>query len=106
MLNHPSTPWVARVALLLFGGWTATIVVEHGYTGFITVALAEDWAAQLFVDLVIALLLFMPWMANDAQERGKPFWPWLILTLFLGSIGPLLYLSLRAPGVEAADSTG
>ena len=98
MLNHPSTPWIARVVLLLFGGWTAVVVFEHGYTGFITVALAEDWAAQLFVDLVIALLLFMTWMVADTKKRGVAFWPWLVLTLFTGSIGPLLYLSLRDPG--------
>ena len=96
MTNGTLVCWVARVALLVFGGWTALIVLEHGSTGFIDLALEFDWAAQLFVDLVIALTITMVWMVQDARKRGVAAWPYVVMTLFLGSIGPLLYLSLRS----------
>ena len=102
MPNTPTVTWLARIALLVFGVWTATIVLEHGYTGFITGALADDWAGQVFVDLVIALSIVMVWMARDAKQRGATVWPYLLLTLTLGSIGPLIYLSAR-PGSDPAD---
>ncbi len=103
MLNNPLTTWAARVVLLAFAGWTAVIVIDHGYIGFIQLALERDWAAQMLVDLVIALTLFAGWMIDDARSRGATVWPFLALTLFAGSIGPLLYLSLRsAPDPAAA----
>lgn len=97
MIDHPAVPWLARIALAAFGVWTALIVVEQGYSGFLTLALAEDWAAQMLVDLSIALLIVLAWLIGDARARGRSPWPWVVLTLFTGSIGPLLYLSLRSP---------
>ena len=97
MTNPNLVPWLARITLLVFGAWTFTIVAEHGYTGFIDVSLAHDWAAQVFVDLVIALLIVLTWLVNDAKKRGVAAWPFVILTFTLGSIGPLIYLSLRTP---------
>ena len=34
-------------------------------------------------------------MWGDARERGLPFWPYAVLGLFLGSVGPLAYLIHR-----------
>lgn len=95
MTNGNLVTWAARIALLVFGGWTAAIVVEHGYTGFITLALDVDWAAQMLVDLVIALTIALAWLISDARRRGVAAWPYVLMTLFTGSVGPLLYLSLR-----------
>jgi len=88
-------PWIARAVLLLFGSWSVMIVLEHGYTGFIPAALAHDWTTQILVDLVIALVLATGWLINDATRRGIPAWPFIAMTVFLGSIGPLVYLSVR-----------
>lgn len=79
----------------LFTVYTAIVVVEHGYTGFIELALGGGWGAQVFIDLVIALLLFMTWMIPDARERGIPGAPYAILILGAGSIGALAYLVHR-----------
>ena len=107
MLNNHLTTWAARVILLFFAGWTAVVVIDHGYTGFIELALERHWAAQMFVDLCIALILFAGWMIDDARSRGTTVWPFLVLTLFTGSIGPLLYLSLRStPDRSAAAVSG
>jgi hypothetical protein len=76
--------------------YTAIVVMEHGYTGFIELALSGGWGAQVFIDLVIALLLFMSWMLPDARERGIPAAPYAILILGAGSIGALAYLVHRA----------
>jgi hypothetical protein len=75
--------------------YTAIVVMGHGYTGFIELALGGGWGAQVFIDLVIALLLFMTWMLPDARERGIPGAPYAILILGAGSIGALAYLVHR-----------
>lgn len=91
------------VVLVAFTLYTATVVAGHGYTGFLSLALAEPWGGQIFVDLVIALTLFLVWMLGDARERGLPAWPYALLVLTTGSIGALAYLvhrevrSARAP---------
>ena len=95
MLNNNLTTWAARVVLLVFAAWTTLVVIDHGYTGFLTLAAEHHWGAQMLVDLGIALALFAAWMIEDSRRRGATVWPFLVLTLFTGSIGPLLYLSLR-----------
>ena len=93
---------VLVAVLVLFTGYTLQVVVAEGYTGFITLSLAEAWAGQMFVDLLIALALFSVWMWYDARERRLPFWPYLLLTLTTGSIGALGYLVHREFGSEAS----
>ena len=66
-----------------------------GRLGIVTWHVKRLGGAQVFADLVIALMLFMMWMWRAAQATGRRAWPWLIATLALGSIGPLLYLLTR-----------
>ncbi len=100
MKNPNLVLWLSRLALVLFGLWTAQIVLHHGYTGFITLSMREDWAAQMLVDLAIALAIALGWLVGDARRRGVAAWPFVVITLFTGSIGPLLYLSLRVAPPE------
>ena len=79
----------------VFSVYSALIIFDHGYTGFIELALTGGWAMQVFIDLCIALTLFLVWMFGDSKNRGLPFWPYLIATLTLGSIGALAYLVHR-----------
>ena len=67
----------------------------HGYLGFFEALVSSTAGVLVFTDLVIALTLAMLWMWSDAQERGLPFWPYTLLTLALGSVGPLAYLIHR-----------
>ena len=80
---------------VVFSIYSAVIVLDHGYTGFIELALTGGWAMQVFIDLCIALTLFAIWMFGDAKERSLPFWPYFITILTLGSIGALAYLVHR-----------
>jgi hypothetical protein len=82
-------------ALLAFGAYTAIVVTEHGYTGFLPLAWSEAWAGQMLVDLAIALALFASWLVADARERGIAAWPYLVLIGTTGSVGALAYLVHR-----------
>ena len=81
--------------LIPFALFTDWVLYTEGFTGFWTQALGSPVALQLTLDLVIALGLVLLWMQADARESGVPFLPYLLLTLVVGSIGPLSYLIHR-----------
>lgn len=83
------------IVFAAFTIYTTMVVLDHGYTGFIDLAMTGGWAAQVFIDLVIALTLFALWMLGDAKERGIPGWPYFIAILTTGSVGALAYLVHR-----------
>ncbi|MEZ5649561.1 MAG: DUF2834 domain-containing protein [Burkholderiaceae bacterium] len=83
------------VVLAAFGALSGYAMLEVGYFGIFAAGLADAGGLQLLVDLVIACTLAMIWMVDDARHRGRTVWPYLVLTLFAGSFGPLLYLLHR-----------
>jgi hypothetical protein len=83
------------VVLVLFGALTAAALWHHGYWGIVAPHFQSFGAAQVFADLVIALVLVMVWMWRDARTSGRNPWPWIAATLLLGSFGPLVYLLTR-----------
>jgi hypothetical protein len=93
-----------RIALFFvladFSALTAYAIAQHGFVGVFALALANTATITLAVDLVIALALVTVWMWQDARDRGVTPLPYLVLTLTLGSVGPLLYL-VRHGGGEA-----
>jgi hypothetical protein len=82
------------VAFALF---TAAVVAHTGLLGFYRQLLESPAAWQTLVDITIALTLVLTWMRQDARRNGRAFWPWVPVTLALGSFGPLLYLLGRSP---------
>ena len=58
---------------------------------------------QVLVDLVIACGLAAVCMIINARKRGVNPWGYVVLTLFLGSIGPLSYLLVREWGRDSAS---
>ncbi len=83
------------VVLLGFCALTGLAISHVGVWGLFE-PLFTTWAgAQVFVDLVIALVLFVCWMWRDARRLGRNPWFWFAITLATGSIGPLLYLLTR-----------
>lgn len=85
--------------LLGFSAFTAYAVYQHGYIGLFEQALANAATIQVFLDLTIALSVVMLWMWQDARKQGISPLPYIVLTLTLGSIGPMLYL-IRRVGKE------
>ncbi len=83
------------VVLIGFAALNAYVVYEYGYVGFFQLVLANAATVAALVDLTIALSLVTLWMWQDARERGIGVVPYVILTLTLGSIGPLCYLIRR-----------
>lgn len=81
--------------LVPFSALSAVALWTHGYWGLLEPAWHSWGAAQVLVDLIIALGLFLVWMWRDAARLGRSPWPWLVLTLVAGSFGPLLYLLTR-----------
>ena len=80
------------IVLVGFAGLNAYCFYTFGTAGFVHAALANAATVAVFIDLVIALTMVAVWMARDAAQRGATVLPYLLLTLFMGSIGPLIYL--------------
>ncbi len=87
------------VVLADFAALNAYAVYQYGYVGVWELLLANAATTLAVVDLTIALGLVSLWMWRDARARGWSATPYLILTAFLGSVGPLLYL-IRREGRE------
>ena len=84
-----------EAVLIGFVAFTGYVVYQHGYIGIFEQSTANAATIQVFLDLVIALSLVLVWMWQDARKQEISPLPYVILTLTLGSIGPLLYLIRR-----------
>jgi cadmium resistance protein CadD (predicted permease) len=85
------------ITLILFGILSAAAVWQHGLLGIFAPIFQSLAAAQIFVDLLIALTLVMLWIWHDARAIGRNPWIWIVATLATGSFGPLIYLLTRKP---------
>lgn len=83
------------LTLVLFGALSAAALWQHSYWGILEPHLQSFGGAQVLADLVIALSLVGLWMWRDAKATGRNIWPWIALTLTMGSFGPLIYLLTR-----------
>ena len=88
LVHAALTPVLVGFTLL-----TAVALWQHGYWGILAPHFKSSGAAQVLVDLVIALSLVLAWMWPEAKRTNRRFWPWFLLTLVLGSFGPLLFLA-------------
>lgn len=90
-----STQLTVGWILGVFSVFSAYVVYEYGYLGLFEQALTNAATIQVLLDLIIALSIVVVWMWRDAQKQRITPWPYLLLTVTLGSIGPLLYLVRR-----------
>jgi hypothetical protein len=98
--GNKEAPMSTRLILLLvvtaaFGVLTAIALMDVGYWGIIAPHFQAWGPGQVFADLVIALTLVMVWMVSDSRTSGVNAWPFVAVTLALGSFGPLFYLIAR-----------
>ena len=90
----------SRLILLLiviaaFGALTTVALLDVGYFGIIAPHFRSWGEAQVLADLVIVCVLACVWMVRDAPARGLSAWPFVVMTVVLGSFGPLTYLVVR-----------
>ena len=88
-----------------FSAFTFWVLAQTGLVGFYEQLLGSPAGMQVFADIAIALVLVLAWMWRDARANGRRFWPYAVLTLALGSIGPLLYLLLMPAGARSPQHT-
>jgi hypothetical protein len=96
---------VLGIVLAAFAFETGWAILHFGYVGFFEELLKSYPAMLAVADLTIALSLVAVWMWRDARERGATLWPYLALTVFFGSVGPLLYLIVRE-GAKRRETSG
>jgi len=94
---------------VLFAILNAITLADGGLQGLVQLLESRNlWAYALMADLAIALGLIVSWIVADARVKGRNSVPYVLLTLALGSIGPLLYLlgsKARPDTTAAAQST-
>ncbi len=82
-----------------FVALTAYAIFTGGYFAFLGIAVefatGSIWGAQILADFLVALTVALGWSIADARKRDLAYWPFVLLTLTLGSIGPLAYLIHR-----------
>lgn len=98
------------LVLIAFSAYTAFVMLqaEQSLLDFGLQLLSQLDSAQVVIDLYILAALACVWMVQDNRARGKPWQavaPYILLTLVFVSIGPLLYLVVRAlqPSTPAAS---
>lgn len=82
--------------LLAFVVYTVIAFADHGLIGFFEAVFDNTATVQVLLDLAVAATIALGFIWRDAQKRGLPFAPYLVATIFLGSIGLLSYLLHRA----------
>lgn len=85
---------LAIILLIPFSILTLYAVVKVGYIGIFDYQRHSPAGWQVFFDLVIACLLILTWLIPEAKKQDRNPWPFVIITVFLGAIGPLLYLAM------------
>jgi RsiW-degrading membrane proteinase PrsW (M82 family) len=83
-----------------FGLLTVYAVAQVGFVGILDHHGHSPAGWQVFADLVVALLLVLVWLVDDARRLGHNPWPWVVGTLLTGSIAPLLYLATSPARTE------
>ena len=93
---------LATALLIPFSLLTLYALSQVGYIGIFDYHRHSPAGWQVFTDLVIALILVLTWLVPEARRAGRNPWPWVLGTVLLGSLAPLLYLALW-PRTEQAN---
>lgn len=91
------------IILIAFLAFTTVALWQHGLLGFFALLFQNLATIQVFIDLGIALSLFLVWLWHDARKAGRSPWPWMVLILCSGSIGALIYLIMYKTEKEIAE---
>lgn len=97
------------ITLLAFSAYTLYVMLqaEQSLLQFGLQLLSRPDTAQVVMDLYILAALACLWMYGDAKARGKSLTyvlPYIALTAIFVSVGPLLYLVVKALGQDAPSA--
>lgn len=89
------------ITLLAFSAYTFYVMLhaEQSLLQFGIQLMSSPDTAQVVIDLYILATLACIWMYRDGRQRGKSLaylLPFFALTALFVSVGPLLYLVLKA----------
>ncbi len=88
--------WIVLADFVALTGYTIFTESYLAFVPFVTeMATGSFWGLQLLVDFVLAVAIGLGFVLFDARRRGLTAWPFVVLTLTLGSIGLLGYLVYR-----------
>ena len=90
--SKPSSP-VLPLVLLVFAVFSVWVGVTDP-VGWVAVVQAK-WGAQIGLDLCISLSLLWTFLLRDPGVRAARPWPWMLATIPLGSIAPMLFLVIH-----------
>lgn len=82
---------LAILILIPFSILSLYAVMKVVYIGIFDYHRHSPAGWQVFTDLVIACILLLALIVPEAQRRGINPWPFVLLTVVLGSFGPLAY---------------
>lgn len=98
--------WCVLADFVALTGYTIYSESFLGFVPFITeLATGSFWGLQLAVDFVLAVSIALGFVFFDAKRRGLAPWPFVALTLTLGSIGLLGYLVYRERAAAPVSAT-
>jgi drug/metabolite transporter (DMT)-like permease len=87
-MNKP----LLTTVLLAFGALTAYTLAHYGgLLAWLAFYTRDPASWQIVADLVICMCLLLVFVHRDTKATGRPFWPWAVFCLAVGSFGPLLY---------------
>jgi len=95
---------LALLILIPFTALSLYAVYQVGYIGIFEYHRHSPAGWQVFIDLVIACILILSWMIPEAKRNGINPWPYVGITLFLGSFGPLLYLLINGSKLSVVNN--
>ena len=88
------TRWqVPAVIAAGFFAYSLWPILTLGPLGFWPEHVSDPWSVQIWFDLLCAIGVGWALLAPRARAAGMVVWPWLALTLALGSIGLLAMLA-------------
>lgn len=87
--------WVLLIVTIGLLALSVVSLLQFGIIGIFLEGFKNSATIQIFIDLVISLGLLLVFIFHDAKIKNRNFNLWLIITLAIGSFGPLLYLITR-----------
>ncbi len=87
--------WVLLIVTIGLLSLSLVSLLQFGIIGIFLEGFKNSATIQIFIDLVISLGLLLVFIFHDAKIKNRNFTLWLIITLAIGSFGPLLYLITR-----------